>query len=329
MTEKSKKKWCNDIIARNKYLSRWREYKMLPRVAHRRNRYCNANIGGIDNICTVKVLNKNSFDIMDVLVTNKGVKNYGQQPKILNVHDIGKKFIGNPIEKLEGVRDVKFLLRTNFSGIHNPNSINNLRDSECIYFPSLSTIRYMNYSWVPYNDLYMFSLLLVQPINEPQLLKDGNMCINDYKETIKIIETIFQTAIFCDDKILIIPPIGVNKYDKNPVDDIIKILNYCILKYGHKFQSIIISIPPDSTNKEIFEKFRNDIVCPNQITSIIDQKYESKKMHFKLENLKTIENIRKMKVKKKERNPDEEPEPNLKIDMTQKVQFSEGLDNLM
>jgi len=46
-------------------------------------------------------------------------------------------------------------------------------------------------------------------------------------------------------KIFIIHLSGQHEKDANPIQDILMIYNYCILKYSYKFTNIIISIPEE------------------------------------------------------------------------------------
>ena len=50
-----------------------------------------------------------------------------------------------------------------------------------------------------------------------------------------------------DDKFMRMTNFGDNDEDENPTEDIIKIYNYCIYKYGHMFSHIIIAIPEYDT----------------------------------------------------------------------------------
>ena len=82
-------------------------------------------------------------------------------------------------------------------------------------------------------------------------------------------------------KVLILTPFGLSDPDDNPIEDIIKIFNYCIYKYGHYFTNIIISVP-ETFSPDIYEIFNEDIIKPQKITEEIDNKYNSMSLHSKL-----------------------------------------------
>ena len=125
-------------------------------------------------------------------------------------------------------------------------------------------------------------MITCSPISKPELI-DGKMNAEDFLKTMTIIETVFQTAILGKNKVLLLPLFGLDDNDENPIDDIIQIYNYCILKYSHKFDNIIIYIP-EYVPIEAYDLFENSILKPINITKKIDQDYEHKKNHLTLIN---------------------------------------------
>jgi hypothetical protein len=109
------------------------------------------------------------------------------------------------------------------------------------------------------------------------------MNVKDYMNTLAKIETVFQTAILYGHKILILTPYGLEDVDSNPIEDSIKIFNYCIYKYGHKFDHIILSVP-EYFPKDAYKLYVDNLINPQELTKEVDTKYEVAKMHTKLLN---------------------------------------------
>ena len=72
-----------------------------------------------------------------------------------------------------------------------------------------------------------------------KLLDENRMCSVDYIKMLETIETLFQTAIAGNHNVLVLTAFG-NTIDDVPQEDIAKIYNHCIFKYGHRFKKIII-----------------------------------------------------------------------------------------
>ena len=86
---------------------------------------------------------------------------------------------------------------------------------------------------------------------------------NDYIKMLCTIETIFQTAIAGSHNVLVLTPFG-NTEDNVPQEDIVKLYNSCIFKYGHRFNKIIIAVPI-WYGTYMFDLFNNEIVRPQNI----------------------------------------------------------------
>lgn len=278
------------LIRQNDYASRFGQYKTIARPHGERNSYCErVYTGPINNICTVDVINANHYELLENLVEEKGLL---CRNKILLIQTIGDKFMNNPSDSLEGLRDMQFMTRTNFAGIHSESQRKEIAELECVYYPTITGIR--NADMVPCDQtqIFQFSMILTIPLSDCTLIKDGKMlCKKDFISALQKIETVFQTAIVKQHKKLIFCPYGIDEIDGLPDDDVIKMFNSCILKYGHKFTHIIFSMPEMQYGKKTFEKFYKKIVKPQELTSDIDAKYESMKSHFKLKNLQELEEL--------------------------------------
>lgn len=92
-----------------------------------------------------------------------------------------------------------------------------------------------------FNTLPNISIITAQAIYEPNLI-NNHFRTQEYADTVSTIEAIFQTAFYTGTEILILTDFGCRE-DKNPIEDIVRIFNNCIYKYGHLFKYIVFSIP--------------------------------------------------------------------------------------
>jgi len=271
-----------NIINQNTYHSKYGNYKDLPLIKPIKNIFLpNYDPGLISKLCDVRVINKHAINILDTLL-NKGVENLIKKNLPVVVQCVGSDFIGTNFETLDGIRDELFLLKTNFVGVLRQDNPYPIKDGECVYSGLVTTIRDDNANGLSYDKLFGYSMITCSPICKPEII-NGKMNAEDFLKTMTTIETIFQTAILGKNKILLLPLFGLDDNDENPIDDIIQIYNYCILKYSHKFDNIIIYIS-EFVPHEVFELFDQSIVKPIEITKKIDQDYEHKKNHAKLIN---------------------------------------------
>lgn len=271
------------LISQNISQSKIGMYKMYPKF---RPITCNFtskyNPGPPSNICEVSVVHEHSIDVAEkyaeygINFTNENKMN----PVVMNV--VGKDFTGTNFESNDEIRDEMINLRTSFNntiGTQSPFPVNN---TECIYAKSVVTIRPKNpmMGFLPYPQTFRFAMISASPIKNPKMLDDERMCSAEFVKTCSIIECIFQTAIAGFHPVLILTPFGHDE-DENPIDDIVKIYNYCIFKYGHRFRNIIIAVPPFCP-KEMFEKY-NQVVRPQNLTADIDSKYDKIEMQKNLQ----------------------------------------------
>ena len=271
-----------NMINQNIYHSKYGNYKELPLIKPNKNIYLpNYDPGLISNLCDVRVINKHAINILDNLL-DKGVENLMKKNLPVVVQCVGNEFLGTNFETMDGIRDELFLLKTNFVGVLRQENPYPIKNDESIYLGLVTTIRDDNGNGLSYDKLFGFSMITCSPISKPEVI-DGKMNAEDFLKTMTIIETVFQTAILGKNKILLLPLFGLDDNDENPIDDIIQIYNYCILKYSHKFDNIIIYIP-EYVPKEAYDLFENSILKPINITKKIDQDYEHKKNHLTLIN---------------------------------------------
>jgi hypothetical protein len=236
-------------------------------------------------ICEVLVVNDHILDVVEQY-SEKGrdyekTKNNGMNPITVNV--VGREFNGTNFEMNEEMRDELFNIRTTYSNNFSNTKFFPLKKDECTYLKIVSVIRPsfpMPNSFLPHHLTFRTALVTIAPIkvNTKNYIRgsnilDGKMNPNDFVDTLTLTECIFQLAILKQHPVLILPPFGHNDIDNNPVDDVIKIYNYCIYKYGHVFKKIIIAIPKFYP-KEILNKYQEKIVNPTAMVTEIDKKYE-------------------------------------------------------
>lgn len=255
-------------------------------------------------ICEVKVVSDHILDVVEHY-SEKGndyekTRNNGMNPVTVNV--VGRDFMGINLGTNEEMRDELVNIRTTYSNSFSNTKAFPLKKDECTYLKIVTIIRQsfpMPNSFLPFPQTFRTALITIAPIQadpatyiDGENYLDGKMCANDFVDTLTTIECIFQLAIWKQHPVLILPPFGHNDIDNNPVDDIIKIYNYCIYKYGHMFKKIIIAIPKFYP-KEILSRYQEKIVNPIELVVDIDKKYEKeevKKQVLMSQNKKELNN---------------------------------------
>ena len=272
------------LISQNISQSKIGLYKMYPKFRPVTCKFTSKyNPGVASSICETSVVYEHSIDVAEnyaelgMNFTNKNKMN----PVILNV--VGKDFTGTNFESNDEIRDQMVNLRTSFNNTVGTSSPFPVGETECVYAQSVTTIRPKNptMGFLAYPQTFRFAMITTSPIKCPKMLDDERMCSTDFVRTCSIIECVFQTAIAGFHPVLILTPFG-HEEDENPIDDIIKIYNYCIFKYGHRFSKIIVAIPPFYP-KEMFDKYNKEIVRLQDLTAIIDSKYDQLEMQKNLE----------------------------------------------
>jgi hypothetical protein len=282
------------LIENNVYqtISGWyRQYPKARSLIYEYNDKFNATM--IDNICDVSVVYEHAIDVAENFVehgVNSNIKNL--LPVVLNI--VGKNFTGTNYESGDDVRDEMIYLRTTFNTTVGNASPFPVKDSGCVYAPIVTVIR----PKIPYNFLehkltFRFSMITTAPINKPNL-RDGKMDVTSLIKTCCTLESVFQAAIAAHHTILILSPFG-HYIDDNPINDIIYIYNYCIMKYGHKFKQIIFAIPSYYPKESIFDIYNSNIIRPQNLVYEIDVEYDKKMLNKSLMSQNMLEDVEKIK----------------------------------
>ncbi len=273
-------------------------YKLFPKFKPLTSSFVqNFNPGPPNNICEVSVVFEHVLDVAEKYA-EKGT-NYmsgnNMNPVILNI--VGKDFSGTNLESNENIRDEIINIRTTFSNSIGTNGVYPMKEDECVYSKIVTVIRPKNpATFLPYQQTFRTAVITAAPVTTDSLLSDNKMTMSDLIKTRTIIECVFQTAISTRHTVLILSPFG-HEEDNNPVEDIIKVYNYCILRYGHLFKKIIIGVPPHYP-KGIFHAYEKGIVKPTELVMPIDKKYEQEELKKSLIE-QGVNNINKNKKKKK------------------------------
>lgn len=269
-----KKKWINENIFQT---SAGGQYRKCPFSEPSSTKFCQLDPDQRLNICDVLVVNEHVLDVAEQYV-QKGNAMYNdnyQVPVVLNV--VGNDFMGTGFESSNNIRDEIINIRTNFCLLSKSKFMFPLKEDECLYNKNITVIRpKMPFNLHSPDNLYRVSMISATPIMTLKLTTDNKMFSSDLIKTTCIIECIFQTAINHDHKILILQPFGHDE-DNNPIDEIIKIYNLCIMKYGTYFNKIIIGVPPHYDH-HVFKQYNDEIIRPANIVKHIDIKYEQNEM---------------------------------------------------
>jgi hypothetical protein len=238
------------------------------------NHVSKCNVGQIDNICDVSVVYEHSIDTAEKYAdigANNFTKNNKLNPVIVNV--VGRDFIGSNYESCTEMRDEIINIRTIFCSNKTKGNIFPLKEEQCAYTSLVTVIRPKDprMPLLNWQNTFRTGIITSCPIKHDSSAK--KLSIKSYLQTLSNIESIFQCAIAMSHSVLILCPYGHTNDDNNPVDDIIKLYNFCIMKYGHKFKHIIISVPTHYP-KQIYEMYLEKIVKPCEMTKEIDDKYD-------------------------------------------------------
>ena len=289
MDQRMKRTLMNQTIAQTKIGL----YKSFPKFKPISFSFIsNFNPGVPNNICEVSVVHEHVLDIVEQYA-EKGINytnNNNMNPVVLNI--VGSDFSGSNLESNENIRDEIINIRTTFNNTLGTHSPYPLKEYECVYSKVVTIIRpkYPT-QFLPYPQTYRTAMITTSPIKTDNLLSDNRMTSTDFVKTCTNIECVFQAAISRGHQILILSPFG-HEDDNNPIDDIIKIYNYCIYKYGHLFKKIIIGVPKYYP-KSVFQTYDTDIVKPIELTTDIDKKYEQEEMKRSLMEKSSIPIVNK------------------------------------
>lgn len=273
--DRTKKQLSNNTIyqVKNGLYKKFPAFKMVPfsYIGH-------YDPGIPNNICEVDIVYEHILDAVEKYA-EKGI-NYsmiGLNPVIVNI--VSKEFNGSNLELCQNMRDPLINIRTTFCNAVGTQPPFPTKDDECVYSKLITIIKTKNpTTFLSPQDTYRTGLITVAPlqIKNEKLLSGNKMCSEDFMKTLIIIECVFQAAISRNHSVIVLPPFG-HEDDNNPIDDIIKIYNYCIYKYGHMFKKIIIAVP-QFYPKSIFDVYSKKIIKPTEIVNIVDKKYEKDDM---------------------------------------------------
>jgi hypothetical protein len=279
----SKRTWINNNISQ----ARVGWFQKFSKCDSLSIPYSPCDPGKADSICEVKVIYEHALDVakdyaeVDAQTFTKANK---MNPAVLNV--VGKEFTGDNFESSEEIRDEMMNIRTTFCANPIKSNIFPIKEQHCVHTPYVNVIRPKDprsvFSW---KMCYRVGFITACPISQ-ESSSVKKMSSSDFVKTCTIIENVFQIAIGLNHQVLILTPFG-HEEDNNPIEDIIKIYNFCIMKYGHKLKSVIIAIPPYYP-KNLFTLYSQNIVKPNELVQEVDNKYDGlvvqKKIQEKLSN---------------------------------------------
>ena len=203
----------------------------------------NFNHDKIDDLCEVIVSNTHICSIInkEYLINNK---------KILSMFKINKYFDGSNFQKSQGFDDdLLFNTKTNINSIIQYSNLYKYNifplSNKCLYYKNIAIIRDQQNNLIEHNNI-VFDIIMIKEPDENNF--------DEYIRILKNIECLFQTAILNKYDTIILSSIN-NNYITN--DDLIKIFNYCIYLYGHKFKKIYISV----LNNE-YTQYKQQIINP-------------------------------------------------------------------
>ena len=178
------------------------------------------------------------------------------------VHPVGRDFTGMNIHSCHANHDSVLIMRTNYAHIIKKfSSLLPLKNNkQVVYTDKISIIRDAQFNFVKSDHVDKTGMITVSPqnITQENYLSSNKLLSRDFLELQVMYETIFQIAIMNRHNILILPIL--QEEFKIPDHDQIKLINYCITKYSHKFIGIIIS--GDKTGI-----YNQEILKPQEITN--------------------------------------------------------------
>ncbi len=268
-----------NIVMQNNYICKFGPLQNKSNYTSVKNVYNDDYTVGIPlNFCDVYVLK------IHPLIIAKEFCACNLNPAIINI--VNDKYSDNNIENLEGVYDEILNLRTNFQCISRQNNNFPPKENEVIYTPQVIVLRDEQLN--PQMNIYKVSFITINSnIDKLKILEftedDDNiseisnssdigkvkitriLSVKTYVFLKQKLELIFQTAHFAGNQVLILNDLGIVK-DKLPYEDIVELLNSCILKYGHLFKEIVFALNSRTNEEQTFYDYLiNKIVIPQNI----------------------------------------------------------------
>ena len=250
----------------------------------------NFNVGEVQNICDVLVVNQHAIDVM-IEFCDKGVSPQfrdGWMNPVAMCTVNRNEFTGSNFNQSEGITDDIYNIRKNYNMIVSQGNPFPLKDKECVYNRFVTVIRDQNFNPISIPQTYRFGLITTSPEHKPALIDESRMSSTNFLNMLSTLETVFQTAIYYGHNILLLTPVG-QTVDDVPQEDIIKIYNSLIFKYQHKFKYIIVCIP-EWDGKELFEMYDSYIVQPQRLC----EENEEPNFTMKIKNNKNLKNKKKL-----------------------------------
>jgi hypothetical protein len=297
----------NKVINDNIYHSNYGNYKICPTYGSVKFPYGKSfKPGAINNICNVFLYNKHALDVANMLCEHGLNSLTSRKPVPVIVYPMGSDFFGSNFESREGISDENIILRTNYPYVikKQAEQLFPMKDEQkaVIYSNPITVIRDSNYNPLVYDDLFKVAIITMCYDRKDELTveklknkKDKNEK-NDKNEKhrdIKMlssedllnleinINNVCQAAIggFTPHDVLILSVFG--QEFSIPIDDQILMFNTCIMNYGHRFNKIIICVPPYE-EKGMFEYLDKCIIKPQILTKDIEMKYQAEAMRLRM-----------------------------------------------
>lgn len=265
-----------DIITQNNYICKVGYLQNKTFYNSVRNSYYeNYDVGIPIQYCDVYILKAHPLTIA------KEFYNCGINSVIVNM--ITENYSEGDVDKLDGVYDELLYLRTNFQCISKQN--NNYfppKENEVIYTPRVIVMRdeMLNLNKDIFEVSFITSTLkspsykILNYIEETDISSSENIDEDKVKKILSVdtyisvktkIETILQTAYNANKKVVIFNDL-LSILNDIPIDDLIDILNSCILKYAHLFKELVfgltIKTPQDNV---IYDMCFDKIIKPQNI----------------------------------------------------------------
>ena len=206
---KINKSYKSSLISANLIESRSGIYKAIPKYPHIPFKYTETDINKPEttSIVEVDVVYMHSLEVA-YLYADIGVpqftKNNKLNPVIVNIVDY--EFLDISYESTDNIRDEIINIRTNFCNSESRQNIFPIVQPTCIYTKSILVIRppitEIKNIFLDLNNVYRTSVITTCPIKKDKLI--DNFECNDFKNTLYIIENIFQCAIANKHVILIL-----------------------------------------------------------------------------------------------------------------------------
>ena len=293
----------NNSVSLNKY----KDFNRIPPAPFNYSYEYNPKM--IDKIPNVEIMYNHSINIarkyckIGLKPSNNNIDRlYSNSNEVCIMTCVDSNFNGKNHDSKNINYDPELFIRTNYSSLIKTNTrvFHNRKEHSVLYSKDVMNIRNTKYNLINYNELYKFDVITYFVPNNYERLKGSEfneLDSNSLQKFLHSIESVFQAAKSGGNKILIIPYIDCNIFDIC-LDDQILAYNMCIVKYGHKFEKIILSLP-SYCDIGIYKYLIPRILIPERLLKNIDDVYLQKFMEQKLVNEQNFyQNKEKLKLKK-------------------------------